>query len=133
MDEKLKEKMFEYLSGIEALVKDGSNAAVEQLPLIAKEFIAWEFGSSIFLCAMFSIFMCISFYISRKLLKTACTLQNGDSMEFPVYVGLVVTLVIGCITASAATMGAYRAVKVSLAPRIVLIEKVLKITQSARR
>lgn len=122
MDAELQKRMLEYLDTLEGTVKAGADFAADQVPLLAQEWLAWCFWSSV-LGAAASIVVCLILGFTCWMLGRVKDPNEGHVVAFIICCGLAVLLF---IPAAACTV---QAVKVKVAPRVVLLEKISELAK----
>ena len=111
-----------YLDAIEQSAGTAGSFVSEQTPLVAQEFLAWTFWCGCLQCLVSSIAIIALWAFIRwtyKAFKGPKYFDDGPGIP----VAMIGTFVISLLIASA-YKGGYDAAKVSIAPRIVLLEKV---------
>jgi hypothetical protein len=109
MDEELKQRVLSYMDATERVVSS-------EMPLVAQEYLNWDWMVSISTCGLFAVFSLILVAIERALLKSPADQDSKVVGNFLVGLALVASVI---ITAASAQ----RAAKVVIAPRVVLLEK----------
>lgn len=136
MNDEIKAKLLQYVNGLESVVESGGDFLSEQLPLFVKELLAWEFYSSIFLVVAFSILAAIS---CRLFCQCWRWLDKHESIKgyndfMPLFgIGLVLSFIASCVFVILSLTNGYHSVKVAVAPRVVLMEKVVEVGNSIRK
>ena len=90
---------------------------MDQAPLYIQELLAWEFWSSSIYAGVFLVATIVVFFVLKKLFKVV----GNDDLVVPVIIVSVIAAVLlpfGFITS------VRDAVKVKVAPRVVLVEKI---------
>jgi hypothetical protein len=123
MDDELKAKLLTYLNEVEAAATTGKDFLIEQAPLYVQELIAWEFWSSVMAtgCTLavalaIGLFLRWWFPFSAKFQDTSY--RDGTRIMFGIWGGAAIA---GCLVM--AVVSASCALKVSVAPRVVIVEK----------
>lgn len=127
MNEELEKRLLKYLDALESSVKTAGDFAADQVPDVCQQFLAWEFWSCILFAAMavgFAIAfagMCVRWKRSAAW-DAECAYSWGASLAFA---GVVLSTVL-------AFVAVYHAVKVAVAPKVVLLEKVSTMIRAKR-
>lgn len=126
----VQERIAKYLDEIEKAVSTSAEFAADQAPQLVQEFLAWEFWSNAVCCVTFAIMAWLSIVLFRKAWNAIPVLVtdkgwSGDSdrgllkcISFVLVCALVP--VFSCVSIGCAE----HAMKVKIAPRVVLLEKV---------
>ena len=125
MDPKVNEQLAELL----AFVKKGAEAttdfAVEQAPLVAREIVAWTFWHAIAGCLLAVFAAAFAFWCGRVVKRWANRRDVGEELMFPVFGAAAAGLVaVGLLVTNAPA-----AIKVAVAPRLVIIDYIGKLTK----
>lgn len=122
INEEIKQKMVEYLQSFEAGMKKAGEFSAEQAPLVVQEFLAWEFWGAVFIAAGF-LFMAV--ILTIILIVVYC--RRTDEFErfmIGVFGGApVLALYI------ASGIATHDALKVTIAPRVVVLEKISELVK----
>ena len=118
INEEIKQKMLDYLQSFEAGIKKAGEFSAEQAPLVVQEFLAWEFWSHFVGAALCLLTLLTIGAVVWKICKVT---ESFDELRFG-----------GCLFGGMASVGlliglmvnSYCAGKVSVAPRIVVLEKI---------
>lgn len=103
-------QLLEFVTGT---LKDGKDFAVEQAPMVVQEYLRWQFTEAIFFAVFFGVLAIVVWAIAPRFDKAI----DGEG-EAALFVRCVAALVF----VFAVGFNGYEAVKVKVAPRIVLIE-----------
>lgn len=129
MDEQLRERLEKYLETIEEAASQAGGFVMEQAPLVVQEYLAWRFWSDIFACVI-SVVIATAVFFLAGYLRDKATKWKADSWEDKnnrkgsiAACFIAQSLAIG-LTFIPVGIATFDAVKVSVAPRVVLIEKV---------
>ncbi len=115
MDAEISSRLAKYLDVIESGVKSSADFIQEQAPLVVQEFLAWRFWSSVCTCVVMIAIIAMCVYFCRKIHKR---MEPGDEPVF------IIPVTIAAICAVSLYFNAGAAIKVKLAPRLVLIEEI---------
>lgn len=113
----IQHRLTKYMDELEKALSTSAEFAAKEAPLVVQEFLEWEFWSSVMAatgCLLFVIAFLVSVYRNRKFFA-----DNFELAPLLVIPGIVVILAAVCVCERTA-----RAAKVSIAPRLVLLEKV---------
>lgn len=122
------------VTGLEWLKQAGEFTA-EQAPLVVQEYLAWELTSNIYLIVFWAVMLTLSLVLANAGLRTwraGISDQCFDKQALAVAT-IVLALVASLISFVGAAVSGYRAVKVSVAPRVVLIEKFSELVKGASK
>ena len=135
----IKQKMLEYAEGLESFAQDAGNFAQEEIPLVIQEYLTWMFAESIFWILVCGFFVAIIWIIRSQLEKTSKvqivegSTNRGDwKIEDHTLVSFFSNIVSWVITAGIAAISfqwMVWAVKIWVAPRVVILEKVMDLIQ----
>jgi hypothetical protein len=100
-------------------LKDGKDFTVEQAPKVVQEFLRWYTAESIFWIVLWLVLGAIWWVVSDKIAKA---IEVADDAEDAAVAKLVMRIGGAIIVAIIVGNNAYCLVKVTVAPRIVLIE-----------
>lgn len=126
MEKDLTQRLGLYLDEIEKAVKTGGEFAAEQAPLLVQEFLAWTFWEATLAMVASLAAAALLGLACRKLVKWNHAAESYVDAE-PLIVGGVVTGLVGLMMLIPAAINAHKMVKVSVAPRVVLVEEVGRI------
>lgn len=125
MDPKVNEQLAELL----AFVKKGAEAttdfAVEQAPLVAREIVAWTFWEALAGCFFGVLCAAAALWCGKLARRWANCRDVGEEIMFPV-VGAAAA---GIVSVVVLTVNAPNAIKAAVAPRLVIIDYIGKITK----
>lgn len=117
-NEDIKLAIVEYLKTFESGLKKAVDFSMEQVPLVIQEFLAWEFWGSMAI----AISCCFAIAIVFPLHKAGCKISDPSSE------GRVLTHIFSVfawiILSVAAITEFVNALKVTVAPRLVILEKI---------
>lgn len=131
MNDELEKKLVEYMAGLESRLKTAEDFAVEQLPDVIQQWLAWELWSSVTLAALFLLVAaCIGIFV-KKFWKFAGDFDSVDRAFARGIVSILGTIVMAGFLVAAGS-NVYWAVKVSVAPKIVILEKVSQLAGFSR-
>ena len=118
-------RILSYLDAVESSASSAGEFIAEQTPLVAQEYLAWCFWGAMLMFAfalfviMFSVFL---MRLAVKWYRDDCTMEAG----FFVLIVAIGGMLLGSFMVA---LAAERAVKVSVAPRVVLLEKVAELSR----
>ena len=135
----IKQKMLEYAEGLESFAQDAGNFAQEEIPLVIQEYLTWMFAESIFWILVCGFFVAIIWIIRSQIEKGSKALilegstNRGDwkpesHAQFS-FASNIVTWVITAGIAAISFQWMVWAVKIWVAPRVVILEKVMDLIQ----
>ena len=116
MNEELQTKLLEYLNSIEGTISEASDFARAELPLVAQEYLAWVWWGNLVLLIAGGVGLLVGIGLMRWSVKA-----TSDDGGVILAMGGIVLTVCGSLLTIPSTS---RLVKVSVAPRVVLIEKI---------
>lgn len=116
--EEIKTAIVEYLKTFESGLKKAGDFSMEQVPLVVQEFLAWEFWGSVTVATM----CCLVMVVIGFLHKAGCKISDPSSEARVLTHVLSVTAWMGL--AIGTTSELIDALKVSVAPRLVILEKI---------
>ena len=125
MDEELKQRVTGYLDALEGSVAKAGMFVTEQAPIAVQEFLAWTFWESLILGLL-----CIAGVIGVVLTESQWLLPFIKKCEDPTdrsmctFLSIVGSIGLVTILSVGGAANVLDAVKVSVAPRVVILEKV---------
>jgi hypothetical protein len=129
MNEDIKNKLIDWLQYLEEGMKSASDFTAEQVPIVIQEYLALYFWESAFYCGIGVLLIFLGavtyFIVARPAMKKWAgpnrTTEAEDSMGV---IGMIasITLPVGGTTLS--TIMTYYMIRVTVAPRVVILEKV---------
>lgn len=127
MNEELQDRIAKYLDALEMSATNAGQFAIEQAPLVAQEYLAWCFYSALVvavaLLAAGSLGLGATFFACRRYVK------GKDITDCPeIMLSIIPTLISACMV-TASVERAAAALKVAVAPRVVLLEKVAELSR----
>ncbi len=126
MDEQLKEQLTEVLGA----ANGAKDFAIEQLPLVAQEFIAWEFWGSVGMATISGVIALLALVASVLLWRKANEYdRKGDSAAEGISLLFFVAAFAFIGASLCSLIDTYHAARVSVAPRVVLIEKLSELVK----
>lgn len=117
----------ELLKELLTTVRDTKAFVLSEAPSVIQEFLAWEFYSSLILAALATIALGVLFRVFVWIHKRIKNGERGaDSVDYliPTLVSMSVIALFLCSLSTA--------VKVKVAPKVVLLEKLSELTQVRR-
>lgn len=127
MNDELKARLTKYLDALEAGVAKGGDFIGDQAPEVAREWLAWEFWDSITIAVVFLLAAILCGFAVRLVAKME-TPASDDAKTSLSILALGLLVLIGLSLFMIASYGK-AAVKVCVAPRVVLIEKVAEVVK----
>jgi hypothetical protein len=128
MNEELQRRISSYLDAIETYAQGAGEFATEQAPLVAQEYLSWMFWSSLLTiaaCALvITVCTCIMYSAVRYIVRSKDSWDDHPQALF-----LVFPIMFIFFSAVHAVDNIHVAVKVKVAPRVVLLEKVVELSR----
>jgi hypothetical protein len=119
IDEELKNKLTEYLVSLESGLKSAKDFSTEQVPLVVQEYLNWIFWSNLALLLLFITIFSFMVFVINQIRKRVSDDNATDCYFVMFFIGLFSLFpLLGLMECGA------KAMKVKIAPRIVIIEKV---------
>lgn len=103
-------QLFEFVTDT---LKDGKDFAVEQAPMVVQEYLHWQFAAAIFGAVFFGLLAVVVWAMAPRV-DEAMDADGEAAFGLRCVAALAFVLAVG--------LNGYDAVKVKVAPRIVLIE-----------
>jgi hypothetical protein len=125
MNDELKEKLMHYLETIEKGVNQGADFVAEQAPLYVQEFLAWEFWQHCISAIAFALAIIVILALGwnfSAMMKNSKNREANDMRLAP----LVASLLLAGILLPILIFEVKQALKVELAPRVVIVESLRK-------
>jgi len=144
MGEDLQQRFVKYLDHVEKAAGKVGEFAETEIPLTIQEWLRWNFYESLLYVILFSILGLVGAYIGRKVyinLFTLIKLINEQRRESPndedVVIGFNIAgaiLSLGLIAISIPNCfwNIRDCIKISTAPRVVVIEKIAELTKGKK-
>lgn len=133
MDQETKDLLLKYLQAGADRIERGSAFVEAEIPLVVTEYLNWYWAATLFFLLLGALLLVGSFalfYFAPDTLKMA---RKSQRFEEELYVlGILQVLCgIGLCIGGVITMAekTYQLVKVSVAPRVVLLEKIAEIAK----
>lgn len=132
MNDELKARLVQYLDAMGARFAKAEDFAVEQIPDVAQQWLAWEFWSCVFFDAVVLVVAVLSFFLHKASVvafgkKKAKNDPNDDGSFEAALAVLFLIASAGCILWS--FYFGYKGIKVTVAPKVVLIEKIAELAR----
>lgn len=138
MDKALEERLLKYMDYVEGAAKGTADFVTEQAPDVVNQFLAWEFWYNVFLTAIW-VTLTLTFYLiwRRNYPKTMAADAEAAEASHNAEPWRTVLLTAVCVCSGAlfGIMGAVDAcdaLKVAVAPKVVLLEKIAELTTPQR-
>jgi uncharacterized integral membrane protein len=128
MDQELKTKLMQYLETLEAKAADGMDFVASEAPLVAQEWLAFNFWTAmggIAISVLLLVIAVIAGCVLRREFRKDFD-KRGPEVEVPAAFILLGAAVAGCVVGGTQT---YQLIKVTTAPRIVILEKIQELTR----
>ncbi len=129
MNEELQKNVSEILEFLKKGADSASSFAAEQAPLFVTEYLNWYFYSHIFFVIVFAIIMCLLIMFGRKAYKMW---EDDGFKDGPIILPVVAFPIIAFGMFICSLCDTYECIKVSVAPRVVLLEKVIELSKSVK-
>ena len=130
IDDSLKQKLLEYANSLETKVDQVGNFAESEIPLVIQEYVSWLFYESTCWAAILVVIMLIVSVVYRWLfINLSKKLEGNDdklaaqSVVTGIFAGTLILLLIGMC------QNLVYAVKCCVAPRVIVLEKIMDIFQ----
>ena len=118
----IESRITSYLDAIEASAGTAGEFVAEQTPLVAQEYLAWLFWGSVMKSAGLGVaflLLSIVIYVAVRCMKKHEVWEVSPFLAFPIF-GLI-------FSSFELVRGLIQVVKVIVAPRVVLLEKVAEL------
>lgn len=129
MNEELQNKLVEYLDRIEHGAKVGGDFIASEAPLFVNELLVWTFWGHVFVAVFaavtISAMLAVIVAIARK--SSRCETGNGEEVCF--LSAFILGILLLAIPTPAFFVHTYRAVKTKVAPRVVIVEELSKLSK----
>ena len=122
MDEEIKGRLTSYLETLEQATSTASEFVVAEAPAIAQEYLAWVFWSNL----VYVVVVAIALVLLLKLVAAGLKETSKDILDQNVAVAIlgVLSLIAAVIFLPILIHSAAMLLKVTISPRLVLLEKV---------
>ena len=127
MNEEIQQRITKYLDAIEASAQGAGDFVSEQAPMVAQEYLAWVFWSSALGAVGLMVAGVTGLVFSVLFLKQF--LKNKEFIEHPEAMLTAIPIIIAGLAVGVGLQNAGTALKVSVAPRVVLLEKVSELSR----
>lgn len=127
MNDEMKKKLIEYLDKTGSAVDSAGNFVLEQAPDVIQQYLVWEFYSNLILsiiAVLISIFFIRIYSICWKVGEEGKWDNPGPVLGLLIFGIMSIAFFFGSLER------VYHMVKVSVAPKIVLIEKMSDLIKS---
>jgi hypothetical protein len=128
MNEEIQQRISSYLDAIETYAQGAGEFATEQAQIVAQEYLSWMFWSSLLTiaaCALvITVCTCIMYTVVRSIVRTKDSWEDHAEALF-----LVLPIMFIFFSAISAVGSIQVAVKSKVAPRVVLLEKVVELNR----
>lgn len=126
MDEEIKRRITSYLDELEKATKTTGEFVSEQAPLLVQEYLNWYFINNLFHAVICLVIAMILVRCVFKYYHLTYRLSDGDRAPLQFIIIAVTCLISGGLTI-ASISSVHLAIKVKIAPRVVLLEEVTSI------
>jgi hypothetical protein len=133
VEKELADKLTGYLEVVESGVNKGTAFVSEQVPLYVQEFLAWELWSSIILSVLFLIGSGLAFRGMKACAAEADKEGKASRDNGAEIFGTIVCFIGMCVLFGFSGWQACHAVKVGVAPRVVIVDYLRKEITACRR
>ncbi len=132
MNEEMQQRISGYLDSIEASASKAGDFVAKQTPSLAQECLAWEFWSSVMSCFL-AFAICLSITVlSCKVFGRIIYAKDFDPSDHPELVFVFVPIILVVLSGGFAAIEGMHAVKVKVAPRVVLIDKMVELSSRSK-
>lgn len=118
MEDELKVRLTKYLDALEAGVTKAGDFVGDQAPEVAREYLLWEYWWHLIGVIVFGSLLLVAAIVIWRLWKK---FGHDDDCQFGLGMGGTMVMV-GLITGTGVNL--HHVIKVTVAPRVVLIERV---------
>lgn len=128
MNKELQDRLIEYLGSLDGAVRQAGGFVAEQAPLVAQEWIRYEFWSN--------AIQCVVLLVAGLVLLTAGLLflrRQFRDHDNPWFLGTLVGLAIAAPLLCVGSNCGIDALKAKIAPRVVVLEKIAELAKPANR
>jgi hypothetical protein len=125
VNKELQDRLLEYLGSLDGAVRQAGGFVAEQAPLVAQEWIQYEFWSN--------VISCVALIVPGLVLLTAALLflrRQFRDLDYPWFLGTLVGLAISIPLLCVGIDCGIHALKAKIAPRVVVLEKIADMYQS---
>ena len=130
IDDSLKQKLLEYANSLETKVDQVGDFAESEIPLVIQEYVCWLFYESVCLAAILVGVMLVLGVVYRWLFVNLSKVNEKDKDIFSeqsfltgIFLGILLVLLIPT------SHNLIHAVKCCVAPRVIVLEKIMDIFQ----
>lgn len=127
----MQERLMKYLNHLEDLAGKTEDFAAEQVPLYIQELLTWMFWDSVMCAAFAALILVISLVLvgfGFKLLEHAKKTKD-DGLEFFGGMTVILMAILAVVCLLPICINTKQAVKISVAPRVVIVEELKKLTR----
>ena len=124
MDDELKAKLLTYLNEVEAAATTGKDFLIEQAPLYVQELLAWGFWENTLAAGGCVVAMIVCGLVALSGYRRRTTIFSSEDIGDITHgiLAIAAAVLIPVTIIGASTQGK-QAVKVVVAPRVVIVEK----------
>jgi len=133
MNEETKDLLLKYLQAGAERIERGSAFVESEIPLVVTEYLNWYWAATLFCVILGAVLLVSSFVLAYFVPSTLKRAENNYEWGDEILVAGIfqVLFAIGLCVAGVIILGenTYKLVKVSVAPRVVLLEKIAEIAK----
>lgn len=129
MNKELQDRLIEYLGSLDGAVRQAGGFVAEQAPLVAQEWLAWQFWCCVAGVVVFWLGAIACAVFARLCYTKFKTDRHGSTDWFAGVVALSFLTVFLC---GFSLISAGGAVKTKIAPRVVILEKIAELANQAK-
>ena len=124
MNEELQQKLLDYLSALEQATAEAGGFLQSELPLVVHEIVAWVWWGSLLRLVFYAVVLTVLLlvvYFGSKRVAQASFADAENASWFLFVMGTILSIL---FFGTGAMYNAQELVKASVAPRVVVIEKI---------
>lgn len=136
MNEIVTGKLTDYLEKLEQGAQKGVDILQEEVPLYVQELLSWMFVENIFNIITSLMWIIGAFLFSYMLHIAVKSIREDEPNNegcYVIYAANIFPLIAFCIATSCAFDSAKQAVKIKVAPRVVVVEEISKLVNQAKK
>ncbi len=132
MNDEVKMRLLKYFDILEGSVKNAADLAKTEIPDIIQEWISWEFYSSVTLALFFFSMIIGLLCLSKKVINLCFTYEfhYKEDKNAARFLSIGIPLFISSLLFWGCCYNSYYAIKIKIAPKVVILEKITSLIKN---